>query len=181
FTKEKSVNLYASDLVKQVVELRQGKFLEDLADCSSLDFCIGVAGYPEKHFEAANLQTDIQNLKIKVDAGADYVITQMFFDNQSYYHFVKECRSAGIKVPIIPGLKVLKSVGQLKTVPRTFHCDLPNQLVQDVLANPGHVEEIGQRWASSQVKDLLQNGHQNIHFYVMNDMHLVKKVIEKVD
>ena len=125
FTKEKSVNLFASDLVKQVIELRQGKFLEELTDSSSLDFCIGVAGYPEKHFEAANLHIDIENLKKKVDAGADYIVTQMFFDNQIFHSFVKQCRAAGIQVPIIPGFKSFKVDRAIKSVPRTFHCDLP--------------------------------------------------------
>lgn len=180
FPKDKQVNAYASDLVKQVIELRQGKFLDELSDSSSLDFCIGVAGYPEKHFEAANMTVDIQNLKRKVDAGADYVITQMFYDNARFFDFVKQCRAAGIEVPIIPGLKVLKSVHQLKSIPRTFHVDLPEELVQAIQESPQHVEEIGQKWAVRQTQELIDKGHNNIHFYVMNDMHLVKKTVEAV-
>jgi methylenetetrahydrofolate reductase (NADPH) len=181
FTKEKSLNFYASDLVKQVVDLRNGKFMDELSNSTGLDFCIGVAGYPEKHFEAANLDVDILNLKQKVDAGADYIITQMFFDNAPFFRFVEKCRAAGIKVPIIPGIKILKSAHQLKSVPRTFHVDLPNDLAREAMDNPEHVGEIGLKWAEKQVKELLNRGHNNIHFYVMNDMQLVKKVIETVD
>lgn len=181
FTKEKSLNFYASDLVKQVVDLRAGKFMDELSNSSGIDFCIGVAGYPEKHFEAANLEVDIQHLKAKVDAGSDYIITQMFFDNKCFFEFVKQCRAAGINVPIIPGLKVLKSAGQLKSIPRTFHVDLPAELSREAMKNPDHAGEIGLRWAEKQVKELISHGHNNIHFYVMNDMQMVKKVIETVD
>ncbi len=181
FPKDRLVNAYASDLVNQVMDLRQGKFQDDLSDSASLDFCIGVAGYPEKHFEAANLKVDIQHLKNKVDAGADYVITQMFYDNKRFFDFVDQCRAAGITVPIIPGLKVLKSAHQLKSIPRTFHVDLPEELVQEISDSPNHVEEIGQRWAVRQTQELINKGHNNIHFYVMNDMHLVKKTVEMVD
>jgi methylenetetrahydrofolate reductase (NADPH) len=181
FAKEKSLNFYASDLVKQVINMRAGKFMDELSNSTGIDFCIGVAGYPEKHFEAANLEIDILNLKAKVDAGADYVVTQMFFDNKRFFEFEKQCRAAGIKVPIVPGLKVLKSTHQLKSVPRTFHVDLPNELAREAIENPDHVDEIGLRWAEKQVKELINHGHNNIHFYVMNDMQLVKNVIETVD
>lgn len=180
FNRERSFNTYASDLVKQVCDLRQGHFLEDLSHSSSMDFCIGVAGYPEKHFEAANLEIDIRYLKAKVDAGADYVVTQMFFDNKSFHNFVKLCRESGITVPIIPGIKVLRSVNQLKSIPRTFHVDLPTDLATEVLENPAHVEEIGIRWASKQVQDLHENGYNNVHFYVMNDAQLIHKVVQIV-
>lgn len=180
FSKDKSFNTYASDLVKQVIDLRQGKFLEELADSTSLDFCVGVAGYPEKHFEAPNLDIDIQYLKLKVDAGAEYIVTQMFFENSSFHQFVKKCRAAGITVPIVPGIKVLKSAYQLKSIPRTFHVDLPGELVNEIIASPKHVEEIGARWTQKQVEDLISHGHKNIHFYVMNDAQVVKKVIEAV-
>jgi methylenetetrahydrofolate reductase (NADPH) len=176
--KDKSINAYAADLVKQVVDLRQGRFLDELAGPESLDFCVGVAGYPEKHFEAANLEVDVKYLAEKVAAGADYVITQMFFDNAHFHAFVKKCRAAGIQVPIIPGLKVLKSIHQLKSIPRTFHVDLPSVLVDEVLASPEHVQEIGVRWARKQVEDLLNHGQKNVHFYVMNDADLVTKAVQ---
>lgn len=177
-SKGRSANSYAADLVKQVIELRQGKFLDELSGSEALDFCVGVAGYPEKHFEAPNLEVDIQYLKAKVDAGADYIVSQMFFDNSHFHSFVKKCRAAGIKVPIVPGLKVLKSVNQLKSIPRTFHVDLPCALVDEIMANRDHVEEIGVRWAHKQAEDLLNHGHKNVHFYVMNDANLVMKAIE---
>lgn len=181
FSKEKSLNTYASDLVGQLGELRRGNFLDELSEPTPLDFCVGVAGYPEKHFEAANMDVDLRYLKQKVDAGADYVVTQMFYDNSRFHQFVERCRAVGIQVPIIPGIKVLKSANQLKSVPRTFHIDLPPELVNDVLANPKNAEEIGVRWAAQQTRDLLEKGHNNVHFYVMNDAHLVKKAIETAD
>lgn len=180
FAKEKSFNAYASDLVKQVVNLRQGEFLDDVSDSSPLDFCIGVAGYPEKHYAAANLEIDIQFLKQKVDAGADYILSQMFFDNKPFHEFVARCRGVGIKVPIVPCLKILSSMSQIKTFPRTWHIDLPAPLVAQIMENPENAAEIGTAWAAKQVDDLLRHGHRNIHFYVMDDAHLVKKVIETV-
>jgi methylenetetrahydrofolate reductase (NADPH) len=177
--KDRSVNLFASDLVQQVHGLRDGKFLNDLSGASSLDFCIGVAGYPEKHFEAANMDLDIKYLKAKVDAGANYIVTQMFYDNSKFFDFVERCRKAGITVPIIPGIKVLKSTGQLKSVPRTFHIDFPTELVTEVLDSPDNAEEIGCNWAFRQTRELLEAGFLNVHFYVMNDAHLVRNVIDR--
>lgn len=173
----RTVNNYASDLVEQVVGLRRGRFLQDIAECAPLDFGVGVAGYPEKHFEAANLKTDLQWLKYKVDAGADYIVTQMFFDNAVFFRFVEACREIGIKVPIIPGLKVLRSENQLKSIPKTFHVDLPEPLVDEIHASPKHAGEIGLNWSQKQVEELLQKGFNNIHYYVLNDAPLVDKVV----
>ncbi len=181
FSKDRSFNEYSSDLVRQVFELRQGRFLEELSHSSSLDYCIGVAGYPEKHFEAPNLKLDIQYLKAKVDAGADYIVTQMFFDNEKFFNFCEQARAAGITVPIIPGLKVVKSAGQLKSIPRTFHVDLPGDLVGEIMSSPENASEIGARWTAKQCEELLNKGFMNLHFYVMNDAHLVKKVIDIAD
>lgn len=175
---DRTANNYAADLVGQIKDLAQGKFLDDLDDALPLDFCVGVAGYPEKHFEAANLKLDVQNLKKKVDAGADYIVTQMFFENQKYFDFVKECRAAGITVPIIPGLKVLKSAAQLKSVPKNFYIDLPNALVDEITSAPQHAAEIGARWAHRQVAELLAAGVPNIHFYVLNDVHSVANIVK---
>lgn len=168
-SKNRTANQYASDLVKQACELRKGQFLEDISDSAPLDFCVGVAGYPEKHFEAANMKMDLQALKLKVDAGADYIVTQMFFDNQKYFEFVQACRDIGITVPIIPGLKVIKSFNQISTLPKTFHVDLPTSLVDEIVENPRHVEEIGKRWALRQCEELLNYGVPVLHFYIMND------------
>lgn len=180
FGKDKSQNEFASDLVQQIAELREGKYQDDLGNSEPMDFCVGVAGYPEKHFEAANMKTDIQYLKQKVDAGASYIVSQMFYDNQKFYDWVKQCREAGITVPIIPGLKVLRSVNQLKSVPKTFHVDLPTDLVDEVTASPGNCAEIGAKWTEKQVHDLINNGFNNVHFYVMQDAHLVTKIVESV-
>lgn len=180
FSKDRSFNKYAIDLVKQVRGLREGRFLEELSDSGSLDYCIGVAGYPEKHFEAANFDLDLRHLKAKVEAGADYIVTQMFFDNSKFFEFVKRCREIGITVPIIPGLKVLKSTAQLRSIPRTFHVDIPPELTNEILARPTHIEEIGLQWAQRQTRELLERGHLNVHFYVMHDAPQVRKIIESV-
>ncbi len=176
---DRTTNEFAKDLVVQIRDLAEGGFLDELDKASPLCFGIGVAGYPEKHFEAASLKLDIQNLKKKVDAGADYIVTQMFFDNQKYFEFVKQCREAGIKVPIIPGLKVLKSVPQLKSIPKNFYIDFPDALVDEVAASPQHVSEIGKRWTEKQVEELLAFGVQTVHFYVLNDVLDVVEVVKK--
>jgi len=176
--KDKSFNSYAADLVKQVADLRAGRYLYELSQADGIDFCVGVAGYPEKHFEAPNLEMDINFLKQKVDAGADYIVTQMFFENAKFKDFVSRCRKVGITIPIIPGIKVLKSVNQLKSIPKTFKVDLPPTLVSEIMANPNHVEEIGVRWAERQAEGLLAMGSPIVHFYVMNDAHLVRRVID---
>ena len=145
-----------------------------------MDFCIGVAGYPEKHFESPNLKTDIQNLKLKVDAGADYIVTQMFFDNKHYYNFVDLCREAGINVPIIPGLKIINNVKHLSFLPKYFHVDLPEELVNQIESDPKNVKKIAKNWGLMQVKDLLEKGVKCVHFYVMNDAKMVIDIIKSV-
>lgn len=175
-SKNRTANYYAADLVRQATDLKKGIFIEDIADSNPLDFCVGVAGYPEKHFEAANMKMDLQFLKQKVDAGADYVVTQMFFDNEKYFTFVKACRDIGIKVPILPGIKILKTHNQITTLPKTFHVDIPDLLVDEIVENPGHTEEIGMRWALKQCEDLLAAGAPGLHFYVMNDAPQIVKI-----
>jgi len=176
----KSVNTYASELIEQIVALREGKYIEKLEDSEPMDFCIGVAGYPEKHFESPNLKTDIQNLKLKVDAGADYIVTQMFFDNKHYYNFVDLCREAGINVPIIPGLKIINNVKHLSFLPKYFHVDLPEELVNQIESDPKNVKKIAKNWGLMQVKDLLEKGVKCVHFYVMNDAKMVIDIIKSV-
>ena len=178
--KGRSVNTYAIDLVKQAAELRRGEFIEALAKPCPLDFCVGVAGYPEKHFEAPNMKADLLRLKEKIDAGASYIVTQMFFDNAKFYAFVKACREVGITVPIIPGLKILRSLNHLKSVPKAFYVELPPALVDEMTATPDHVEEVAIRWAEHQVKDLLNNGFNNIHFYVMQNSEAVSRVVRAI-
>jgi len=177
----RSVNEYASDLVSQIIDLREGKFLDVNLESSPINMCIGVGGYPEKHFEAPNLRTDIKFLKEKVDAGADYIVTQMFFNNDSYYSFVEQCRSVGISVPIIPGLKVLSRLPQLKFLPKHFYVNLPDELVEMINEDPKHVNEIGQNWCYRQCEDLLNNNVNLIHFYIMNSAKDITQVLNKLN
>ena len=171
-------NLYAGELVGQLDGLRRGVYLEDIANSEPMDICIGVGGYPEKHHESPNLKTDISYLKQKVDAGADYVVTQMFFDNRYFFDFVKACRAGGIEVPIIPGLKIIDRMSQLTNLPRNFHVTLPEPLVDEITANPDHVGEIGRRWAVAQCAELLDNSVKCLHFYVMKSAASALGVVE---
>lgn len=180
FTKEKTLNFYTQDLVGQIANLKQGKFLEDLDNTHPLNYCIGVGGYPEKHFEAASLKLDIQNLKKKIEAGAQYVTTQMFFDNKSYFSFVEQCRIAGILVPIIPGLKVIRSLKQMQSLPKAFHIDIPDQLVDEITENPEHVIEIGKNWALKQAEELMNMCVPSVHFYVLNDAQTIFDIVKKL-
>lgn len=176
---ERSRNAFALDLVGQIHAMNQGRYLEELMDAAPTDFCIGVAGYPEKHFEAPNLTWDILNLKRKVDAGAHYIVTQMFFNNQHYFNFVERCRDVGITVPIIPGLKILTSKRQLRTLPQRFFLEIPEALAAEVeAAKPEHVRDIGIEWAIRQSEELLRAGGNHLHFYIMQRATIVKQVVE---
>lgn len=183
FEPEPGGHKYASDLLKQVANLNAGIYLEeDLKGTHRTDFCIGVAGYPEKHFEAPNMDTDLQYLKAKVDAGADYIITQMFFDNAKYYAFVDACRAIGITVPIIPGLKPVYSKKQLTVLPKTFHIDLPAELSNEMLKckSDEEVEKIGQEWLLAQSRDLKKNGVPVLHYYTLGKPHVVANVVREL-
>jgi methylenetetrahydrofolate reductase (NADPH) len=170
FKPEPDGHAYAIDLLRQVVNMNEGRYLDpDLRDVQKTAFCIGVAGYPEKHFEAPNLLSDLRHLKAKVDAGAEYIVTQMFFDNAHYFQFVEKCRQAGITVPIIPGLKPLTSKSQLSVIPHHFHIDLPEELVEHVekARNDAEVREIGVQWCIRQSKELKAHGVPVLHYYTM--------------
>lgn len=174
-------NEYAVDLVRQISDMNRGKYLEELVDAESTDFCIGVAGYPEKHFEAPNLEWDIQRVKEKVEAGADYIVSQMFFDNRHFFAFVEKCREAGIEVPIIPGLKILTSKRHLNILPKFFHVDLPEELSREVDAAPdSRIKDIGVEWAIRQSLELLEAGIPALHFYIMQNSTIVTRVVEQV-
>ncbi|MBI2522703.1 MAG: methylenetetrahydrofolate reductase [Bdellovibrio sp.] len=177
--KDRSVNLYASDLVSQMSSIKRGLYLDELSLARPLNFCVGVAGYPEKHFESPSLKQDLFYLKKKVEMGAEYIMTQMFFDNQKYFDFVTACRGEGITVPIIPGIKILKTKNQLQSIPSNFYIDLPDELVEEALKNPDHIPAIGIRWAQKQVEGLLKADVPDVHFYIMNDTELVVDVIKK--
>jgi len=174
----KSQNKYAYQLVEQIVNMNNGKYLEDeLLDASPTDFCIGIGGYPEVHFEAPNLTVEVQRVKKKVDAGAHFIVTQMFYDNKFYFEFVKKCREEGIIVPIIPGLKILTSKEHLTTIPKNFYITIPEELSTKVMeAKDGHVIEIGAKWAAKQAEELLNNGAPSLHFYIMQSAKPIIKM-----
>ncbi len=178
----RSANKYAVDLVEQVAAMNDGRYLqEDLLDAEASDFCIGVAGYPEKHFEAPNLVSDLRHTKAKVEAGADYVVTQMFFDNRHYFAYVDACREHGIDVPIVPGIKILTSRSHLQSLPRTFHCEIPAELADEVGASPAsRARDIGVEWATRQAQELIDRGAPSIHFYVMANSRAVARVVEQL-
>lgn len=180
FTPDKNGHKYASDLLGQVNQMNKGIYLDDdLKNSSPTHFCIGVAGYPEKHFEAANMQSDIHFLKKKVDAGADYIVTQMFFDNQKYFDFVEMCKTNNINVPIIPGLKPLATKNHLSILPHRFHLSLPNILVDEVLKCKDNkaARQVGVEWAKQQTKELIEFGVPCIHFYTMGKSDNIQKIV----
>ncbi|HEX6865204.1 MAG TPA: methylenetetrahydrofolate reductase [Thermoanaerobaculia bacterium] len=178
----RSANHYACDLVGQIACMNRGKYLEEsLLDAQPTDFCIGVGGYPEKHFEAPNLRLDVRRVKEKVEAGAHYVVTQMFFNNDHYFHFLDVCREEGITVPVIPGLKILTSLKQLNSLPKTFFVEIPDELAGEVMAaKPEHVADIGVEWALKQSQELLDRGVPSLHFYVMQSASAIKKLMAKL-
>jgi methylenetetrahydrofolate reductase (NADPH) len=183
FEPEPDGHRFATDLIKQVVDLNAGIYLEDdLKGTQKTEFCIGVAGYPEKHFEAPNMATDLNYLKAKVDGGADYIITQMFFDNAKYYAFVKACREVGINVPIIPGLKPVYSKKQLTVLPKTFHIDLPTDFSNEILKckTDEDVEKVGEEWLLHQSRDLKKNGVPVLHYYTLGRPMMVANVVKKL-
>lgn len=183
FEPEPDGHKYATDLLRQVMDLNAGIYLEeDLKGPHKTDFCVGVAGYPEKHFEAPNMETDLRYLKAKVDGGAEYIVTQMFFDNAKYYSFVKACRDIGITVPIIPGLKPVYSKKQLTVLPKTFHIDLPTDLSNEILKckTDEDVEKVGEEWLLQQSRDLKKNGVPVLHYYTLGRPMMVVNVVKEL-
>jgi len=174
----RETNVHALDLVNQISNMNRGKYLEDILDADESDFCVGVGGYPEKHPDSPSKNSDIRYLKKKVDAGAQYIVTQMFFNNQDYYDFVNLCREEGITVPIIPGIKLVTRKTQLRSLPHAFSVNIPDDLVKDIELAESSQEraEIGVKHALEQCEDLLNNGVECLHFYVMQDARLVKQV-----
>lgn len=174
---------YAIDLIKQVQNLKNGIYLEeDIKNGGRPDFCIGTAGYPEKHFEAPNLDTDLIRLKEKVDAGADYIMTQMFFDNEKFFQFVKDCRAIGIDVPIIPGLKPITNKKQLSILPKIFHVDIPTDLSNAILKakHDEEVEQIGTEWLIQQSKSLKAFGVPVLHYYTLGKPKVIYNVVKEI-
>ena len=172
-------NEYARDLVAQICAMNEGRYLADLLDAAPSDFCVGVGGYPEKHVDAPNRTWDVLNLKRKVDAGADYVVSQMFFENRHYLDWVERCRDVGITVPMVPGLKILTSKRQLQSLPRAFYTEIPEALAAEVEeAKDEHVADVGVEWARRQAEELIDAGVPGIHFYIMSTARHVVKVAE---
>jgi methylenetetrahydrofolate reductase (NADPH) len=183
FKPEPKGNAYALDLVHQISDMNKGVYLdENLQNSAQTDFCIGVAGYPEKHMEAPNMESDIHFLKKKIEAGADYIVTQMFFDNSKFFAFVENCRAAGIDVPIIPGLKPLATKKQLNLIPHRFHVDLPEALIKEVLKakTPDAVRQVGIDWCTAQSKELVDAGVPFLHYYSMGKSDNIHKVASAV-
>jgi methylenetetrahydrofolate reductase (NADPH) len=179
FKPEPKGNAFAVDLVRQIDEMNHGVYLdEDLKNSTQTDFCIGVAGYPEKHMEAPNMESDIHFLKKKIEAGADYVVTQMFFDNSKFFAFVDSCRKAGIEVPIIPGLKPLATQKQLNLIPHRFHVDLPEALIKEVIKAKSKeaIRQVGIDWCIAQSKELIAAGVPFLHYYSMGKPDNIHKV-----
>jgi methylenetetrahydrofolate reductase (NADPH) len=173
---------YATDLLDQVIGMNNGRYLYEEYDAFKTDFCVGVAGYPEKHFEAPNLKTDFKYLKQKVDMGAEFIVTQMFFDNQKYIDFVRLCRENGINVPIIPGLKPITASKQLITLPKIFHIDLPEALSEAIsdCKTEKDVKQLGIEWMIQQCKELMQIGAPVLHFYTMSNPEPTRKIAEAI-
>jgi methylenetetrahydrofolate reductase (NADPH) len=170
FVPEPDGHRYASELIQQVKKMNNGLYLDDeLQGTSPTNFCMGVAGYPEKHFSAPNLKVDLKYLKLKIDLGAEYIVTQMFFDNKKYFDFVEECHKAGINVPIIPGIKPITGKNQLNVLPKTFHIDIPEDLADAVeqCKDNAAVKEVGIEWCIQQSKELIKRNVPTLHFYSM--------------
>ncbi len=178
----KTTNEYANELVEQINNMNNGHYLEsDLLDATPTNFCIGVAGYPEKHYESPNMKADLEVLKAKIKNGAHYSVTQMFYKNEYYFNFVEQCRKAGIKIPIIPGLKILTSKKHLTSLPRDFFIDIPEDLYNEVMeAKDKHIMEVGVEWASRQVEELLNKNVPSVHFYILQNAKPVNMLFKKL-
>jgi methylenetetrahydrofolate reductase (NADPH) len=183
FIPEPDGHRYASELVEQIVNMNNGKFIdEDLQHATPTNFCIGVSGYPEKHFSSPNLKTDLKFLKNKVDLGAEYIVTQMFFDNKAYFEFVDKCREAGITVPIIPGIKPITAKVQANVLPTIFHIDLPEELADEIekCKDNAAVKQLGIEWCVNQSKELMKFGVPLVHFYSMGKSDPIYKIARRL-
>lgn len=183
FVPEPDGHRYASELLQQVVSMNHGKYLdEDLLNAAPTDFCIGVAGYPEKHFASPNIKTDLKYLKLKVDLGAEYIVTQMFFDNQKYFDFVERCRAAGINVPIIPGIKPITTKTQINILPTTFHIDIPEPLADEIekCRDNAAAKEVGIEWTIAQSRELMKAGVPTLHFYSMGKSDPIYRIAKEL-
>lgn len=183
FVPEENGHKYALDMVRQISGMNEGRYLDlNIQNGEKTDFCIGVAGYPEKHFEAPNFEVDLGYTKAKVDAGADYIVTQMFFDNRRYFEYVEACRNVGINVPIVPGLKPLTKKYQLNSIPRKFFINIPGDLVQAIMdaKDDETVQKVGVEWCIQQSRELKAAGVPCLHYYTMGDVYTSRAIAEAV-
>lgn len=183
FIPEPDGHPYALDLVKQIKDMNSGRYLDaNIENGEKMDFCIGIAGYPEKHFESPNMDRDLMFTKAKIDAGADYIVTQMFFDNEKYFNYVDACRKIGINVPIVPGLKPITKRYQLNSLPRLFYLDMPADLVKAIgdAKDGAAIREIGIEWCIMQSKELKERGVPCLHYYTMGDSETIRRIVEAV-
>jgi methylenetetrahydrofolate reductase (NADPH) len=183
FTPHPEGHALTIDLVKQLAGINEGKYLDsNITNGDKTNFCIGISGYPEKHFESPSLKTDMEYTKQKVDAGADYIVTQMFFNNQKYFDYVKACKEMGIDVPVVPGLKPITKKYQLNSIPRLFFIDLPDDFVKEVnkAKTDDDVKEVGIEWCIQQSKELKAAGVPCLHYYTMGDTATIKRIVEAV-
>ena len=182
FVATKGGSKYAIDLIKQIDDMNNGQYLYEETKNSPANFCIGTAGYPEKHFEAMNLNSDLKHLKAKVDAGAEYIVTQLFYDNQKYFEFVKKCRSIGITVPIIPGLKPLTNLKHLSFIPKFFNTNFPEELSNELEKSKSNADvlKIGTEWTIEQSKELMDAGVPILHFYTVGKGEAVKNIAREI-
>ncbi|MEX2593252.1 MAG: methylenetetrahydrofolate reductase [NAD(P)H] [Anditalea sp.] len=183
FIPEVNGHHYSGELVEQIMGMNHGKYLHEETEIGfQTDFCVGVAGYPEKHFEAPSMKFDLKHLKAKVEAGAEYIVTQMFFDNSKFFDFVKKVREAGIDVPIIPGLKPITTLSQIVNLPRTFFLDLPDELMDELekCKNNSDVKQVGIEWAIHQSKELSKAGIPCLHYYTMSKAEATYKIAKEV-
>ena len=183
FIPNKAGHKYAVNLIEQVVQMNEGNFLhEETGNSTATNFCIGAAGYPEKHFESMNLKTDLKYLKEKVDAGAEFIVTQMFFDNQKYFDFVSACREKGIDVPIIPGLKPITTMKHITFLPKFFHIDFPEELSSELekCKTNDDVRQVGIEWGIQQSKELVEYGVPLLHYYTMGKSQTVKAIASEI-
>jgi len=175
-------NSYALNLIEQIQDMNSGQYLYEETKNSPSNFCIGAAGYPEKHFEAMNLNTDLKNLKKKVDAGAEFIVTQLFYDNNKYFEFVEKCKSIGINVPIIPGLKPITTMKHLSFIPKFFHVNFPEEFSNELekCKSNDDVKKVGIEWSIKQCQELIKAKAPVIHFYTMGKGESVKKIAREI-
>ncbi len=183
FLPERNGNEHSIDLIRQIMDLNKGEYLdEDLQNSESMEFSIGVAGYPEKHMEAPNKELDLYYLKEKIDAGAEYIVTQMFFDNKKYFEFVENCRAMGITVPIVPGIKPIRNKRDIQLIPMIFHIDIPNDLTKAVgkCKSDDEVYKVGIEWATQQSKELVAHKVPALHYFTIGKSDNIKEIVKQV-